>query len=71
MFTKNIHMRTNVVIDDNLMKEAMLLGEFKTQRETNEKSLEFFIRLKNQAKIRNYRGILRWEGNLEQSRIDR
>ncbi len=64
-------MRTNVVIDDNLMKEAMLLGEFKTKRETIEKSLEFFIRLKNQAKIRNYRGKLRWEGNLEQSRIDR
>lgn len=64
-------MRTNVVIDDNLMKEAMLLGEFKTKRETIEKSLEFFIRLKNQAKIRNYRGKLRWEGDLEQSRIDR
>ena len=47
------------------MKEAILLGEAKIQRETIEKSMEFLIRLKNQVEIRHYRGKLKWEGNLE------
>jgi len=64
-------MRTNIVIDDQLMHEAMTLGEFKTKKETIENTLKFFIRLKNQAKIREFRGKLEWEGDLEQSRLDK
>lgn len=63
-------MRTNIVIDDELMDEALRLTGAKTKREAVELGLRTLIRLKKQARLRNFRGKLPWEGDLEQMRED-
>ena len=63
-------MRTNIVIDDNLMKEALRLGGFKTKKEVVEEGLRLIIQLKNQSKIRDLFGKLDWDGNLDEMRRD-
>ena len=63
-------MRTNIVIDDELMTEALDISGNRTKRETVEEALKLLITLKNQAKIRALRGKLRWEGDLDAMRSD-
>ncbi|MBL4864885.1 MAG: type II toxin-antitoxin system VapB family antitoxin [Pseudomonadales bacterium] len=63
-------MRTNIVIDDKLMEEAIKLTGVATKKEAVELGLKTIIRLKKQDKIRAYRGKLKWEGDLEQMRTD-
>lgn len=63
--------RTNIVIDDQLMDQALILSGFKTKRETVEEALRLLISLKSQAKIRDFRGKLNWEGNLNEMRTDK
>ncbi len=63
-------MRTNIVIDDALLKEAMTLGNLKTKKEAVEAGLRVFVKLKRQEQLRRLRGKLKWEGDLERMRID-
>ena len=63
-------MRTNIVIDDELMKEVLRLTGLKTKREAVEQGLKTLLRLKRQAQIRQYRGKLPWEGDLDVMRRD-
>ena len=63
--------RTNIVIDDQLMDQALILSGLKTKRETVEEALRLLISLKSQAKIRDFRGKLNWEGNLNEMRTDK
>lgn len=63
-------MRTNIVIDDGLMNEAIRIYGYKTKKETVEEALKLLIAQGNQMEIRKYRGKLVWEGNLEEMRID-
>jgi Arc/MetJ family transcription regulator len=60
--------RTNIEIDDNLMKEAMRRAKTKTKRETVEAGLRILVRLDRQTGIRKFRGKVKWEGNLDESR---
>ena len=55
-------MRTNIVIDDKLMKDALRATGLKTKREAVELGLRTLLRLRQQEQIRRYRGKLRWEG---------
>ncbi len=64
-------MRTNIVIDDHLMNEALVISGYKTKKETVEEGLKLLIAMKNQSRIRKYRGMLKWEGDLEAMRTDR
>jgi Arc/MetJ family transcription regulator len=61
-------MRTNIEIDDQLMKRAMRSAKTRTKRATVEEGLRLLIRLKGQQGIRRFRGRVRWQGNLEESR---
>jgi Arc/MetJ family transcription regulator len=61
-------MRTNIVIDDALMNEALKVSGAKTKREAVELALKAMIRLKRQAEIKAYRGKLHWDGDLDVSR---
>lgn len=67
---KNGIMRTNIVIDDDLMQQAQSLAESKTKKAVVEEALLLFIRFKKQAKIRQLRGKLSWEGDLNEMRLD-
>jgi len=64
-------MRTNIVIDDHLMNEALIISGYKTKKETVEEGLRLLIAMRNQSKIRKYRGMLRWEGDLDAMRTDK
>ena len=68
---KKVVMRTNIIIDDSLMAEALEVSGNKTKKETVEEALKLLITLKNQAKIRNFRGSLQWEGDLNTMRTDK
>lgn len=64
-------MRTNIVIEDELMRQAMKLTGLKTKRETVQAGLEMLVKMARQREIRNLRGKLRWEGDLDELRTDR
>ena len=64
-------MRTNIEIDDKLMKEAMRRANTKTKKETVEAGLRMLVRLKRQEGIRGLRGKVKWEGNLDELRQGR
>lgn len=64
-------MRTNIVIDDKLMRETLRATGLKTKREAVDLALRTLLRLKRQAKIHQFRGKLPWQGDLNAMRIDR
>jgi len=65
-------MRTNIVIDDQLMKKAMRVSGASTKREAVERGLELMVRLAEQERLlREARGKLHWEGDLTAMRRDR
>lgn len=64
-------MRTNIVIDDQLMKDALRVTGAKTKREAVELGLKTLVQLKRQAQARQYKGKLKWEGDLDDMRTDR
>ena len=64
-------MRTNIVIDDELMAEAMELTGLKTKRAVVEMALQTLIQLNRQGEIEDLFGRLHWEGDLNQIREDR
>jgi Arc/MetJ family transcription regulator len=55
-------MRTNIVIDDDLMNEVLEISEFTTKKEAVNEGLKVLIQLKKQEKVKNLRGKLQWEG---------
>ncbi len=65
-------MRTNIVIDDQLMKRAMRVSGARTKREAVQRGLELMVRLAEQERLlRSARGKFRWEGDLTAMRRDR
>ena len=64
-------MRTNVVIDDQLMKDALELSGFRTKKAAIEAGLRLLVRFGHQAKVKNYRGKLEWTGDLNEMRTDK
>ena len=64
-------MRTNIVIDDKLMDSALKATGLKTKREAVELGLKTLLRLKQQEDIRRFKGKLKWEGDLDESRVGR
>lgn len=64
-------MRTNVVIDETLMAEAMRTTGLTTKKAVIDEALRTLVRLKAQAQTRALRGKLRWEGDLDELRSDR
>ena len=64
-------MRTNVVIDDELMAKALKYTGLKTKRAVIEEALRTLIALKSQEEVRELRGKLDWEGDLNEMREGR
>ena len=63
-------MRTNIVIDDKLMRETLRATGLKTKREAVELALQTLLRLRKQGEIRRWRGKLKWQGDLNAMRSD-
>ncbi|MEZ4658434.1 MAG: type II toxin-antitoxin system VapB family antitoxin [Caldilineaceae bacterium] len=64
-------MRTNIVIDDKLMAEAMRLTGIKTKREVVEEALRILVRTSQQKNVLALRGQIQWDGNLDEMRQGR
>jgi Arc/MetJ family transcription regulator len=64
-------MRTNIVIDDKLMDDALKATGLTTKKEAVEMGLKTLIRMKKQERIRKFRGKLAWEGDLSEMRKTR
>lgn len=64
-------MRTNVVIDDDLMESALKVSQKKTKKSAIEEGLKLLILMKNQERIKEFRGKLNWSGDLEKMRSDK
>ncbi|HON92840.1 MAG TPA: type II toxin-antitoxin system VapB family antitoxin [Sedimentisphaerales bacterium] len=64
-------MRTNVVLDDDLVRTAMQLSGLQTKKKAIEEGLKLLIQLNRQSQIKKYRGKLHWTGDLDEMRTDR
>ena len=63
-------MRTNIVIDDELMNEAMTLSQIKTKKAVVETGLKLLVQIMKQEKIKSLRGKLKWDDDLNAMRLD-
>ncbi len=64
-------MRTNIIIDDALMADVLKATGVKSKREAVELGLKALLMLKQQEGIKAFKGKLKWDGDVEQMRIDR
>ena len=64
-------MRTNIDIDDRLMRQAMRTSGARTKRAVVQEALHLLIQTRGQSSIRRLRGKVRWEGDLNSSRLGR
>ncbi len=65
-------MRTNIDIDDKLMKQTIQASGERTKRAAVEVAMRTFVQLRKQEKaLRELWGAAKWEGDLEQSRLSR
>ncbi|MCO5099864.1 MAG: type II toxin-antitoxin system VapB family antitoxin [Burkholderiaceae bacterium] len=64
-------MRTNIVIDDRLMEDALRATGLKTKREAVELGLRTLLRLRKQEELRRLRGKIDWQGDLDAMRTDK
>lgn len=67
-YTHRCKMRTNIVIDDDLMAEALQASGCDTKREAVEQGLKLLVQRSQQQQIRELRGRINWEGDLDEMR---
>jgi Arc/MetJ family transcription regulator len=63
-------MRTNIEIDDKLMKQALRLTKLKTKRAVVEAGLQMLVRVKGQEEMLKLAGKVHWDGDLDEMRRD-
>ncbi len=63
-------MRTNVVIDDKLMSQALRSSGCRTKRSAIESGLRLLVQVNIQKKLRSLKGKIAWEGDLAEMRKD-
>jgi Arc/MetJ family transcription regulator len=64
-------MRTNIEIDDKLMKQAMRMSGARTKKAAVEAGLRLLAETHSQGSIRRLRGKIHWDGDLNESRLGR
>jgi Arc/MetJ family transcription regulator len=64
-------MRTNIVIDDRLMADAIAVSGLRTKKDVVEAGLRLLLQASRQAEIRQLRGKVAWQGDLEAMRADK
>jgi Arc/MetJ family transcription regulator len=61
-------MRTNIEIDDKLMADVLKATGLRTKKDAVDLGLKTLIRLKQQERIKDFRGRLEWTGDLDDLR---
>lgn len=64
-------MRTNIEIDDSLLKKVMRSSGSRTKKAAVDAALRRYMELAEQTAVRDLWGAVKWEGNLEESRLSR
>jgi len=64
-------LRTNIVLDEELVREAQKLTALPTKKAVVDEALRTLIRLKKQQAILSLRGKIQWRGDLNASRTGR
>ena len=64
-------MRTNIVLDDDLVRAAMRASGLKTKRAVVEAGLRLLVQTKAQTGMHRLRGRVAWNGQLQVSRSGR
>ena len=64
-------MRTNVVINDDLMKSALKASGVKTKKDAIEEGLKLLVQVRGRKEIRKFRGKLKWSASLDEMRSDK
>ena len=64
-------MRTNIVLDDNLIKKGFKLTKAKTKKELVNLALEELVQRKQRKQILRIEGKIKWHGNLDKLREGR
>ena len=64
-------MRTNIDINDDLMRAAMQASGERTKRGVVERALRLLVQTHRQASVRRLRGQVTWHGDLNRSRQSR
>lgn len=64
-------MRTNIDIDDDLMRDAIAATGEPTKRAVVERALRLLIQTHAQVAVRKLRGKVAWQGDLAESRRSR
>jgi len=62
--------RTNIEIDDELMRRAMAASGLSTKKATVEVALDLLVKIKAQERIREAFGTLPWDDDLDAMRLD-
>ncbi|MEI6050208.1 MAG: type II toxin-antitoxin system VapB family antitoxin [Bacteroidota bacterium] len=65
-----MYKRTNIELDVDLVKKAMEITNINTIREVVHHSLIELIRLEKRRGILKFRGMVKWEGNLNELRTN-
>ena len=65
-----INMRTNIVINDKLMERALSLSKLNTKKAVVEEALKVYVQMLNQNALIKMKGKLKWDGNLDEMRLD-
>lgn len=60
------NIRTNIVLDDTLVNQAIKLSKLKTKREVVQEALKNYISFMKKKELLNLKGPITWEGNLKE-----
>ena len=63
--------RTNIDIDESLIRKARKLTRLKTKRQIVDRALELLVRTENRKGLLRYYGTGVWKGDLRASRRNR
>lgn len=63
-------MRTNIVIDDRLMADALAASGLTSKRAVVEEALRRMVAIQKQSKLLGLYGKVDWQGDLEAMRLD-
>ncbi len=61
-------MRTNIEIDDDLMKKALKYSKLKTKKEIIHEALNEYVKYQMRLKLLSLQGKVKWIGNLDKMR---
>jgi len=64
-------MRTNIDIDDELMRRALSATGLRTKKAVVEEALKLLVRLKGQERLKELGGAIAWEGDIDAMRQNR